>query len=137
LIIIVIFVVKYILLQGSPLHILCEVRTITTRAEAAVTIRARALVAAYQSTPAPTSDEYRERIRAELKHCDGWVDEARIMSLTPWLLLVYVLRKGELGRTFNEDAIVHMVAPRHPDLRSARERVSLALSNLGLTGSDE
>jgi hypothetical protein len=94
-------------------------------------------VEAYHGTPAPSSDNYRKRIRAELDRCGGWVDEARITSLTPWLLLVYVLRKGALGHTFDENAIVHMVAPRRPDLRSARERVSLALSSLGLAGSDE
>lgn len=96
-------------------------------------IKARELVRAYHSSPAPTNDVFRKRIRAELWRNRRRVPEVISKSKTPWQFLVYVLVKGKLGRSFTRTEIAHMICPNRLDIDSARDRVDLALSKLGLS----
>jgi hypothetical protein len=61
------------------------------------------------------------------------VPSSVIDSTTPWQLLVYVLVTGKLGRSFNKREIIYMICPNRLDVDSARDRVDLALSKLGLS----
>jgi hypothetical protein len=63
------------------------------------------------------------------------VSETIVDSTTPWQLLVYVLATGKLGQVFDKEAIARMICPNKPDITSARQRVDLAFSSLGLTAA--